>query len=258
MLHFIFTIFSGIVFGALDSEGRIDAPRMKLIRELSKGTILTFHRAFDVCSSDSTEALDLLISLGCDRLLTSGGPQCNVLLNVNTVKELHNQAKGKIEIVAAAGVSEQNAAELLLSSGVSAVHAGSSVCCSTPSTPLSDAHSESSASSPKYIPDSFGTESYVDVNPVSAGGLRISTPTLSGPSLSPVHSKPGSKNKFLCSSVNKTAVFELVSWSRVDELAVNRLVEVVKRTIAARVTGVPNLGREVSPDPSAENGYVHL
>ena len=141
-------MFSGIVFGALDSEGRIDAPRMKLIRELSKGTILTFHRAFDVSRCEQSDALELLISLGCDRLLTSGGPQSNVLLNVSAVKELQHQAKGRIEIVAAAGVSEHNAADILHSTGIAAVHAGSSVCCITPSTPVSispcprqDAHS---------------------------------------------------------------------------------------------------------------------
>jgi hypothetical protein len=61
----------GIVVGFLDSNGKVDKTKLSIIRAISKGMILTFHRAFDVCS-DTASALEDIIAAGCDRLLTSG------------------------------------------------------------------------------------------------------------------------------------------------------------------------------------------
>lgn len=61
---------SGVVVGVLDKYGYIDRPRLEVLRELSKGLLLTFHRAYDVCQSPG-EALETIISVGCDRLLVS-------------------------------------------------------------------------------------------------------------------------------------------------------------------------------------------
>jgi copper homeostasis protein len=119
---------AGVVFGALTGDEKIDIPRMKLVRQMSKGMLLTFHRAFDVCAESHAAALETIISIGCDRLLTSGGPQSNATLNIDALKALQQLARGRIEIVVAAGVSEENAAQLLKSTGVSALHAGSAVC----------------------------------------------------------------------------------------------------------------------------------
>lgn len=67
---------------------------MLKVRELSTGMKLTFHRVFDVfldinmirCSdgtSNIKDALEMVISLGCDRLLTSGGSSTGSLLQLN-------------------------------------------------------------------------------------------------------------------------------------------------------------------------------
>lgn len=64
---------SGVVIGALTPTGSVDMPVMRrLIAEAhSLGLSVTFHRAFDVCA-DPLAAFDVILSLGCERLLTSG------------------------------------------------------------------------------------------------------------------------------------------------------------------------------------------
>ena len=119
------------MFGALDREGRIDLPRMQLVRELSKGLILTFHRAFDMCSDPQDIAMEQIISLGCDRLLTSGGPDSSVLRNMDELKAIAAQAGSRIIVVAAAGITPDNVQAVIRGSGVRAVHAGSSVTVKT-------------------------------------------------------------------------------------------------------------------------------
>eukprot|EP00605_Chrysophyceae_sp_TOSAG23-4_P001581 GSChrysophyteH1.ASY1.ANO1.1736.1 assembled CDS len=66
----------GVVVGVLTSDGRIDIPRMRLLRTVSRGMLLTFHRAFDVSCGNPVDDLHELIQIGCDRLLTSGRSAC--------------------------------------------------------------------------------------------------------------------------------------------------------------------------------------
>ena len=76
----------GVVFGCLTTNGGIDVPVMKQLMEASKGLSVTFHRAFDVCR-DASEALEQIIDLGCDRILTSG-QQATAELVIPLLKEL--------------------------------------------------------------------------------------------------------------------------------------------------------------------------
>lgn len=117
----------GIVFGALDRKGKIDKSRMKLVRNLSKGMILTFHRAFDVSSEDPETSLEEVIALGCDRLLTSAGAHSDVVHNLATLATLQKQADKRIVIVAAAGITDRSVRRVIQGAGVRAVHAGTSV-----------------------------------------------------------------------------------------------------------------------------------
>ena len=64
----------GVVFGALHTTGRVDKSAMQELIAASNGLSKTFHRAFDVCL-DPFEALEEIIDLGCDRILTSGQAQ---------------------------------------------------------------------------------------------------------------------------------------------------------------------------------------
>ena len=63
---------AGIVVGALTPEGAIDLPAMRRLVAAARPLHVTFHRAFDVSTSDPFTALDEIAALGCARLLTSG------------------------------------------------------------------------------------------------------------------------------------------------------------------------------------------
>ena len=64
----------GIVIGLLNADGTIDKERCAGLVRLAKqlGVGVTFHRAFDMCA-DMDQALEDIIEMGCERILTSGG-----------------------------------------------------------------------------------------------------------------------------------------------------------------------------------------
>ncbi|HEY1113770.1 MAG TPA: copper homeostasis protein CutC [Chitinophagaceae bacterium] len=61
----------GVVVGLLTRNGRIDIKRTAQLVEMAYPLEVTFHRAFDHCA-DPFEALDQLVQIGCQRILTSG------------------------------------------------------------------------------------------------------------------------------------------------------------------------------------------
>lgn len=111
----------GVVIGALTPDGEIDMNACRKMMEAAAGINVTFHRAFDLCR-DPFKALEDIISLGCDRILTSGQAQ-TALEGKENLAELVKQADGRIIILAGAGVSQSNAAEILNASGTGEIHA---------------------------------------------------------------------------------------------------------------------------------------
>jgi copper homeostasis protein len=101
---------AGIVVGVLTPDRSIDRARAAELIRLAKGRSVTFHRAFDH-AVNLAESLDLLIDLGCNRILTSGGKP-NVTEGRESLAALTNQAAGRIRIAAGGGVTLQNASTL--------------------------------------------------------------------------------------------------------------------------------------------------
>ena len=110
----------GVVFGCLTEEGEIDMPAMRELMEASKGLSVTFHRAFDVCC-DPRKALEQIIELGCDRILTSG-QQPTAEAGMPLLKELQQQANGRIILLAGCGVNEKNIARIAAHTGIQEFH----------------------------------------------------------------------------------------------------------------------------------------
>ncbi len=105
---------NGFVIGALDENGDIDRKAIRqLIDEIKSNNSnfeITFHRAFDECKN-TEKALEDIIELGCDRLLTSGC-QKSAWEGRETIQKLVKQANGRIIIMAGAGVKPENIVEL--------------------------------------------------------------------------------------------------------------------------------------------------
>ena len=111
----------GVVIGALTANGEIDTAICKRLIAAADGMSVTFHRAFDMCR-DPRKALEELISLGCDRVLTSG-QAATAEAGAPLLKELVEQAAGRIIIMPGCGVSSANAAAIIRATGATEIHA---------------------------------------------------------------------------------------------------------------------------------------
>lgn len=111
----------GIVIGALTPEAEIDLDLCRRCIEVAGGKSLTFHRAFDLCR-DPLKALEEIIDMGFDRILTSGCG-ATAMEGAEMLNRLNKAAAGRIIILGASGVSSSNASDLLDATGLSELHA---------------------------------------------------------------------------------------------------------------------------------------
>jgi len=98
--------FDGIVVGMLNMDGTIDMIRTADLVELAYPMSVTFHRAFDRCR-DPLEALEELIEIGCERILTSG-QRPTVNDGIELIAELNKIADDRIIIMPGSGVRADN------------------------------------------------------------------------------------------------------------------------------------------------------
>lgn len=110
----------GVVFGCLTAEGDVDIPLMEKLMEAAQNMSVTFHRAFDVCRNPQ-KALEDIINLGCNRILTSG-QQPTAEQGIPLLKELQQQAAGRIILLAGCGVNETNIARIAQETGIHEFH----------------------------------------------------------------------------------------------------------------------------------------
>jgi copper homeostasis protein len=96
----------GVVIGLLNKDGTIDITRTAQLIQLAYPLEVTFHRAFDRCK-DPYKALEQLIEIGCQRILTSGhkptAPE-----GVRLIAELVKQADDRMIIMPGSGVRKGN------------------------------------------------------------------------------------------------------------------------------------------------------
>jgi len=117
----------GVAVGALTPDGNVDmAVCERLVAAAGSGSV-TFHRAFDLCR-DPEKALEDIVALGCDRILTSGLAP-TAMAGCETLRRLVQQAAGRISILPGGGVNPDNAAELLRLTGACELHASAREVC---------------------------------------------------------------------------------------------------------------------------------
>lgn len=100
----------GFVFGVLDQNGQVDGEACKYLVNLAGDLPCTFHRAFDI-TADKKIALNAVIDLGFQRILTSGGEN-DVTQGLETILELLQMAKDDIIIMPGGGSRPEHVAQL--------------------------------------------------------------------------------------------------------------------------------------------------
>lgn len=111
---------NGVVIGALKENGSIDKAVMAQLIMEARPLHITFHRAFDECS-DPCNALEVIIRLGIERLLTSGH-KANAYEGRYALKDLVKQAASRIVIMPGCGITADNLEEIAYASGASEFH----------------------------------------------------------------------------------------------------------------------------------------
>ena len=112
---------NGVVIGALTPSGAVDLPVMRRLVAAAKGDLsVTFHRAFDE-TADPSAALEDIIALGCDRLLTSGHAP-DAFAGRALIGALVRQAAGRIVVMAGCGVRPGNIGQIARETGAPEFH----------------------------------------------------------------------------------------------------------------------------------------
>lgn len=138
----------GVVIGCLTEEGEVDMEANRRLIDAAKGIVnegedfqtlrpmsVTFHRAFDR-TANPMKALEDIIALGCDRILTSG-QQPKAIEGIDLLAKLEkrieeienekwqNQGEGngkRIQLLAGSGVNEDNIREIFDATGIHEYH----------------------------------------------------------------------------------------------------------------------------------------
>ena len=119
----------GVVIGILTAEGDVDTARTRELIALARPLSVTFHRAFDM-ARDPFAALEDLVALGVDRILTSG-QEPSVIEGLDMIAELARRA-GERVIIMPGGGTERNVAKVVAQAGVREVHVASTIGVASP------------------------------------------------------------------------------------------------------------------------------
>lgn len=130
----------GIVFGFLNEDHTINLEKTKAMIDLIKSyqREVIFHRAFD-CVENPYHAIELLIELGVDRILTSGLKN-KAIEGVELLKELQEKYGHQIEILQGSGVNASNVKALIEQTKIPNIHTSCKDWACDPTTIGKDVH----------------------------------------------------------------------------------------------------------------------
>lgn len=125
---------AGIVIGAATKDKQLDIRVLKDLIGWAQGLCITLHRVIDTVV-DPIAAIDVAVSLGIDRILTSG-QAASAANGADMLVRMKHHAGDRIEIMAGAGVTDQNLTTLARETGIQAFHSSASFGSSTSPTSL--------------------------------------------------------------------------------------------------------------------------
>ena len=109
-----------VVIGLLTAEGTIDVKRTRGLMARARPLPVTFHRAFDM-TPDPFEALETLVGLGVERVLTSG-QEATVLEGLPLIAELVRRAGKRIIVMPGGGITARNAERIVAAAKPREIH----------------------------------------------------------------------------------------------------------------------------------------
>ena len=115
----------GVVLGMLNEDGSVDVERTGALVALARPMSVTFHRAFDM-SRDPYEALEGLVKLGIDRVLSSG-QESSALEGLDLIADLVQKAGDRIIVMPGGGITERNVERIIVHSGAREIHVAAPV-----------------------------------------------------------------------------------------------------------------------------------
>lgn len=113
-----------IVLGLLNPDGTVDTARTRRLMDMARPLPVTFHRAIDM-ARDPFEALDALLGLGVDRILTSGQER-SAVEGMDLIADLVRRAGDQTIIMPGGGVTERNIEKILRHTGAREIHGSAS------------------------------------------------------------------------------------------------------------------------------------
>ncbi len=116
---------TGVVIGMLKQDGSIDKEYCKQLVALAYPMGVTFHRAFDR-ANNPFEALEDIIQIGCERILTSGHKPA-ALEGAQLLNDLVRQANDRIVIMPGAGIRTANIIEVAKKTGATEFHSSAKI-----------------------------------------------------------------------------------------------------------------------------------
>lgn len=124
----------GLVFGFLNSDSSFNKELNKEFVDLCHDAKIdaVIHRSFDR-AEDPYEAIETLIEIGADRILTSG-QAAKAIDGLDLLKDLQEKYGDQIELVVGSGVNKDNIKEILEKTNVNQVHASFKAWSKDPTT----------------------------------------------------------------------------------------------------------------------------
>ena len=113
----------GVVFGILDKKNKINIKMCKKLKTFCGNMSTTFHRAFDEIA-DPFDALESIINLKFDRILTSGQKE-NAKEGIKLITQLAERSKNRISIMPGSGIRSSNIDLFLKNKNINEIHTSS-------------------------------------------------------------------------------------------------------------------------------------